>query len=103
MAVPLGIYSKSILTIINSFILSISHWLSAARPKTLPLALASIVTGSCIAYSQGSHFWSVSLLALLTATLLQIYPTLPMTMVMLSTVPTMKRELAPSEPYSQGL
>ncbi len=72
MAVPLGIYSKSILTIINSFILSISHWLSAARPKTLPLALASIVTGSCIAYSQGSHFWSVSLLALLTATLLQI-------------------------------
>ncbi|OBT16459.1 1,4-dihydroxy-2-naphthoate octaprenyltransferase [Vibrio sp. UCD-FRSSP16_10] len=49
-----------------------SHWLSAARPKTLPLALTSIVTGSCLAYTHQHFSWSVSLLSLLTATLLQI-------------------------------
>ncbi|MEZ8989025.1 1,4-dihydroxy-2-naphthoate polyprenyltransferase [Vibrio breoganii] len=52
--------------------LSVSHWLSAARPKTLPLALTSIVTGSCLAYTHQQFSWSVSILALLTATLLQI-------------------------------
>ncbi|CAM4043415.1 1,4-dihydroxy-2-naphthoate polyprenyltransferase [Vibrio neonatus] len=58
---------------VKSYItLSASHWLSAARPKTLPLALTSIVTGSCLAYTHQHFSWSVSLLALLTATLLQI-------------------------------
>ncbi|CAM2976208.1 1,4-dihydroxy-2-naphthoate polyprenyltransferase [Vibrio rarus] len=52
--------------------MSASHWLSAARPKTLPLALTSIVTGSCLAYTHQHFSWKVSLLALLTATLLQI-------------------------------
>ncbi|MGF1774991.1 1,4-dihydroxy-2-naphthoate polyprenyltransferase [Vibrio wakamikoensis] len=47
-------------------------WLDAARPKTLPLALVSIITGSALAFSKGEMSWSVALLALLTATLLQI-------------------------------
>ncbi len=51
---------------------SLRIWLDAARPKTLPLALVSIVTGSALAFSHGSMSWSVALLALLTATLLQI-------------------------------
>ncbi|MGV2989249.1 1,4-dihydroxy-2-naphthoate polyprenyltransferase [Vibrio sp. E150_011] len=51
---------------------SIRIWLDAARPKTLPLALVSIVTGSALAFSKGAMSWSVALLALITATLLQI-------------------------------
>ncbi|MCW8348156.1 1,4-dihydroxy-2-naphthoate polyprenyltransferase [Vibrio sp. ZSDZ65] len=51
---------------------SVQIWLDAARPKTLPLALVSIVTGSTLAFSTGSMSWSVALLALITATLLQI-------------------------------
>ncbi len=56
---------------------SLQIWLDAARPKTLPLALVSIVTGSALAFSNttedsGSFSWFISVLALLTATLLQI-------------------------------
>ncbi len=47
-------------------------WLSASRPKTLPLALVSILTGSALAFSNGEFSWSIALLSLLTATLLQI-------------------------------
>lgn len=47
-------------------------WLDSLRPKTLPLALASIVTGSAIAGWQSSFKPGVALLALLTAALLQI-------------------------------
>jgi 1,4-dihydroxy-2-naphthoate octaprenyltransferase len=51
---------------------SISIWLEAARPKTLPLALVSILTGSTLAYSMGHFSLLVMLLALVTAILLQI-------------------------------
>ncbi|QIA64392.1 1,4-dihydroxy-2-naphthoate polyprenyltransferase [Vibrio astriarenae] len=51
---------------------TLSVWLSAARPKTLPLALTSIITASALAYSEGAFSLPVALLALLTATLLQI-------------------------------
>lgn len=51
---------------------ALSVWLSAARPKTLPLALTSIITASALAYSEGAFSLPVALLALLTATLLQI-------------------------------
>ncbi|MFP1743784.1 1,4-dihydroxy-2-naphthoate polyprenyltransferase [Lonsdalea quercina] len=47
-------------------------WLDSLRPKTLPLAFASIVTGSAIAGWQSSFKPGVALLALLTAGLLQI-------------------------------
>lgn len=51
---------------------SLSIWLDAARPKTLPLALVSITTGSSLAHADGNFSLAVMLLALLTATLLQI-------------------------------
>ncbi|MFC0308883.1 1,4-dihydroxy-2-naphthoate polyprenyltransferase [Gallibacterium trehalosifermentans] len=47
-------------------------WFETARPKTLPLAIASIVTGSALAYHHQHFNGMVALLALLTATLLQI-------------------------------
>ncbi|SON50827.1 1,4-dihydroxy-2-naphthoate polyprenyltransferase [Vibrio tapetis] len=51
---------------------SLAIWLDAARPKTLPLALASIATGSSMAFLTGHFSLPVMLLALLTAVLLQI-------------------------------
>lgn len=51
---------------------SLRIWLDAARPKTLPLALVSILTGSVLAYSTHQFSPLVALLAFLTATLLQI-------------------------------
>jgi 1,4-dihydroxy-2-naphthoate polyprenyltransferase len=51
---------------------SISIWFSAARPKTLPLALVSILTGSTLAFSMGRFSPIVAFLALVTAILLQI-------------------------------
>ncbi|EGU30057.1 1,4-dihydroxy-2-naphthoate octaprenyltransferase [Vibrio ichthyoenteri ATCC 700023] len=47
-------------------------WLDAARPKTLPLALVSILTGSVLAFSNHHFSFSVAILAFITATLLQI-------------------------------
>lgn len=51
---------------------SLRIWVDAARPKTLPLALVSILTGSVLALATGAWSWLVTGLALLTATLLQI-------------------------------
>ena len=51
---------------------SLMIWLDAARPKTLPLALVSILTGSSLAFANGQFSLSIALLAFLTATLLQI-------------------------------
>ncbi|MGQ0286395.1 1,4-dihydroxy-2-naphthoate polyprenyltransferase [Pasteurellaceae bacterium 22721_9_1] len=47
-------------------------WFDTARPKTLPLAVAIILTGSALAQWAGQHNWAITLLCLLTATLLQI-------------------------------
>ncbi len=49
-----------------------SIWLSTARPKTLPLALASILIGSALAAWQGKFDWLTTLLAFITTILLQI-------------------------------
>ena len=47
-------------------------WIAAARPRTLPLSLASIILGSFLA-SANQHFsWPVALLAALTTIFLQI-------------------------------
>ncbi len=47
-------------------------WLSAFRPRTLPLALASIMAGGFLAASHGQFRGSVVALAALTTVLLQI-------------------------------
>ncbi|GAB3660810.1 1,4-dihydroxy-2-naphthoate polyprenyltransferase [Echinicola sediminis] len=47
-------------------------WLHAVRLRTLPLALASILMASFIAWSHGLFKWEVFALAALTTTLLQI-------------------------------
>lgn len=47
-------------------------WIEAARLKTLPLALASPMMGSFLAWSEGSFSWAIFLLATLTTLLLQI-------------------------------
>ncbi|MCG9599195.1 1,4-dihydroxy-2-naphthoate polyprenyltransferase [Vibrio sp. Isolate25] len=51
---------------------SLRIWLDAARPKTLPLALVSILTGSVLAYSTHQFSLMITMLAFVTATLLQI-------------------------------
>jgi 1,4-dihydroxy-2-naphthoate octaprenyltransferase len=47
-------------------------WLNAARPRTLPLALASIITGTGLAAAEGAFDWLVALFCVITAVLLQI-------------------------------
>lgn len=49
-----------------------NHWIAAARLRTLPLALASIIMGGFLAAAKGRFSWSVWLLSILTTLLLQI-------------------------------
>ena len=49
-----------------------SIWLNAARPRTLPLALACIIAGTGLAAAAGAFAWPVALLCAVTAVLLQI-------------------------------
>ncbi len=49
-----------------------SPWISAFRPRTLPLALASILTGGFLAKANGQFNGAVVALAALTTVLLQI-------------------------------
>ncbi|KMK51177.1 1,4-dihydroxy-2-naphthoate prenyltransferase [[Actinobacillus] muris] len=49
-----------------------SIWFSTARPKTLPLALASILVGSALAHWADAFDLTTTLLALVTTVLLQI-------------------------------
>jgi 1,4-dihydroxy-2-naphthoate octaprenyltransferase len=48
------------------------NWLAAARPRTLPLSLASIILGSFLAVASQHFSWSITLLAVLTTIFLQI-------------------------------
>ncbi|MBD2781272.1 1,4-dihydroxy-2-naphthoate polyprenyltransferase [Xenorhabdus sp. 42] len=47
-------------------------WLESLRPKTLPLAVTAVITGSALSSWTGHFKWPVALLALLTAAMLQI-------------------------------
>jgi len=47
-------------------------WIAAARPRTLPLALASIILGSLLALANVQFSWKITLLASLTTIFLQI-------------------------------
>ena len=49
-----------------------NSWVSAARPRTLPLALSSILMGNFLAVAAGVFSWSICLLACLTTILLQV-------------------------------
>lgn len=50
----------------------LSIWLNAARPRTLPLALACIIMGTGLALADGLADWLVALFSVITAILLQI-------------------------------
>ena len=47
-------------------------WLESLRPKTLPLAWAAIIVGTALSWWQGHFNAGVAVLALITASLLQI-------------------------------
>lgn len=47
-------------------------WIAAARPRTLPLSLASIILGSLLALANLQFSWEILLLASLTTIFLQI-------------------------------
>lgn len=47
-------------------------WILAARPKTLPAAVAPVVAGTAVAIHEGGEHWPSAFFALLTALLLQI-------------------------------
>ena len=47
-------------------------WITAARPRTLPLAVASIIMGSALAAAREPFSWPVAILCVITAVLLQI-------------------------------
>ncbi len=51
---------------------SVFVWLQAARPKTLPAAVAPVLIGTCMAYGDGAWNWLVTLAVLLAAVLIQI-------------------------------
>lgn len=48
-------------------------WIKAARPRTLPLALAGILMGCGLAWFYGAFNTVVAVLAILTATLIQVF------------------------------
>jgi 1,4-dihydroxy-2-naphthoate octaprenyltransferase len=48
-------------------------WIKAARPRTLPLALSGIIMGCGLAWFYGAINIMVSVLAIITATLIQIF------------------------------
>jgi 1,4-dihydroxy-2-naphthoate polyprenyltransferase len=50
----------------------VKAWISAARPRTLPLALSCILMGSFLAANRGTFNWSIFGLAILTTILLQV-------------------------------
>ena len=49
-----------------------NRWVDAARPRTLPLAVGSILLGNFLAYATGKFDFLIALLATLTTVLLQI-------------------------------
>jgi 1,4-dihydroxy-2-naphthoate octaprenyltransferase len=48
-------------------------WIKAARPRTLPLALSGIIMGCGLAWFYGAVHLIVSVLAIITATLIQVF------------------------------
>lgn len=51
---------------------SFKHWIAALRPRTLFLATATAMTGSAMAYSIGEFSWSIFILTIAIANILQL-------------------------------
>ena len=49
-----------------------NRWIEAARPRTLPLAISSILLGNFLAYAAGKFSFLTAALAIITTLLLQI-------------------------------
>ena len=49
-----------------------NRWVEAARPRTLPLAVSSILLGNFLAFAQGTFHWAIAILAVLTTLSLQV-------------------------------
>ena len=56
----------------NGHISKLKAWWSAARPKTLPAAVAPVLVGSALAHAEGFFNWLPALAALVGALLIQI-------------------------------
>ncbi len=52
--------------------MSVKSWIEAARLRTLPLSLSTMIMGHSIAHADGSFRWIIAVLSLLTAISLQI-------------------------------
>ena len=48
------------------------HWIQAARLRTLPLAISTMIVGHSLASYDGSFSWPIALLSILTAVCLQV-------------------------------
>ena len=51
---------------------SFKSWLSAIRPRTLPLSISGIIIGSCFAHYNGGFSWIIFILTILAAFSIQI-------------------------------
>ncbi len=51
----------------------VKSWINAARPRTLPLAISGIFMGCGLAWFYGAFDYTVTILAIITATLIQIF------------------------------
>lgn len=51
---------------------SLKLWIDAARPRTLPLALAGLAMGNLLAFKHETFSWGVFTCSILTATFLQV-------------------------------
>ncbi len=49
-----------------------NRWVEAARPRTLPLAVASIMLGNLLAFANGKFDWIIAALAIITTIGLQV-------------------------------
>lgn len=52
--------------------MNLKPWIISARPKTLPLAISSLLVGNCLAYFVHSFHYPILILTLITGCLLQI-------------------------------
>ena len=52
--------------------MSVKSWIQAARLRTLPLAVSTMILGHSLAYDSGAFRWSIAILSVLTGICLQV-------------------------------